>query len=82
MTTAGTRGPPPAFASDPLIHAPGTDGESKISEIQPIGNLANSLKVLVPNNMEIDGSTSSGNFMSTSSPVCENLLLFCVLIMS
>ncbi|CAM8899229.1 unnamed protein product [Rhodiola kirilowii] len=72
MPATGSRGPPPAFASDPLIQASGASGEgkhgSKIPEIQPVGNMTNSLNILVPDNLEIGGPSSAGNHLSNSSP--------------
>uniref|UniRef100_A0A7N0TNT9 RING-type domain-containing protein n=1 Tax=Kalanchoe fedtschenkoi TaxID=63787 RepID=A0A7N0TNT9_KALFE len=72
MPVTGSRGPPPAFASDPLVHMSGASGEgkdgSKISEIQPVGNMESASRIPVPNTLEIDGSSSAGNYVSNSSP--------------
>ncbi|KAL9681729.1 hypothetical protein QQ045_013517 [Rhodiola kirilowii] len=72
VSAAASRGPPPAFASDPLINVSGTSGEredrSKISEIQPVGNMAGSPRTPFPDTLEMDGSSSAGNYISKSSP--------------
>ncbi|EOX98460.1 PREDICTED: zinc finger protein-like 1 homolog [Theobroma cacao] len=76
LPTTEPRGPPPAFASDPLINFTSTGG------IEYDGNLSPSVakdegysavggpsKLTVTEIMEIDGPSSAGNYMKTSSPV-------------
>uniref|UniRef100_A0A7N0TWR8 ZFPL1-like U-box domain-containing protein n=1 Tax=Kalanchoe fedtschenkoi TaxID=63787 RepID=A0A7N0TWR8_KALFE len=72
MPTPGSHGPPPAFASDPLVHTSGASGEGKdgrkTSEIQPVANMASSSRIPVPDTLDIDVSSSAGNYISNSSP--------------
>ncbi|KAK9286822.1 hypothetical protein L1049_015227 [Liquidambar formosana] len=77
-----SRGPPPAFASDPLMHISGTGGrENNISSSSSViqddtngtggysaGTGTGSLKLSVSDIVEIDGPSSAGNFMKSSSP--------------
>ncbi|KAL4363270.1 hypothetical protein GQ457_04G002980 [Hibiscus cannabinus] len=76
LPTTEPRGPPPAFASDPLIKVTGGreyDGNSSPSVAKDEGysTAAVPSKLAVTEIMEIDGpnSASAGNYMKASSPV-------------
>jgi hypothetical protein len=83
------RGPPPAFASDPLVTASSTGirennasslpsverDEINITEGYSAATGVGSSKLLVTDIVEIDGPSTAGNFMKTSSPV--GVLGFC-----
>ncbi|XP_062178099.1 uncharacterized protein LOC133882886 [Alnus glutinosa] len=76
------RGPPPAFASDPLVTASSTGirennasslplverDEINITEGYSAATGVGSSKLLVTDIVEIDGPSTAGNFMKTSSP--------------
>lgn len=83
MPTIESRGPPPAFASDPLINVASTgggeyDGNSSPSVAIDEGYLAvgGPSRLKVSEIMEIDGPSSAGSYMKTSSPVAVSQL-FC-----
>jgi hypothetical protein len=83
------RGPPPAFASDPLVTASSPGGRENNASSLPLverdqiniiegysaATGVGSSKLLVTDIVEIDGPSSAGNFMKTSSPV--SVLGFC-----
>ncbi|XVF67444.1 hypothetical protein PTKIN_Ptkin10aG0122300 [Pterospermum kingtungense] len=75
LPTIEPRGPPPAFASDPLINATSTGGSEYDGNPSPSvvkdGHTAvgGPSKLTVTEIMEIDGPNSAGNYMKTSSPV-------------
>ncbi|XVE93499.1 hypothetical protein REPUB_Repub01dG0197800 [Reevesia pubescens] len=76
LPTTEHRGPPPAFASDPLINITSTggreyDGNSSPSVAEDEGYPAveGPTKLTVTEIMEIDSPSSAGNYMKTSNPV-------------
>ncbi|PON74811.1 43kDa postsynaptic protein [Parasponia andersonii] len=65
-----SRSPPPAFASDPLITVSSADGgEINASSISSVATGAGSLNFPVTDISEIEGPSSAGNFVKSSSPV-------------
>lgn len=74
------RGPPPAFASDPLIAVPSLGGmdnnassplvaQDEINVIAGYSAAAGAGSSKVPDILEVDGPSTAGNFMKGSSPV-------------
>lgn len=72
LSSAQSNGPPPAFASDPLVHMSASGGRGKSKE-----DLLDSTKDSTTDIVEIDGPSSRGNqvtsdhgsnFMKSSSP--------------
>ena len=62
-----SRSPPPAFASDPLITVSSVDGGENNGSSISTGE--GSLKLTVTDISEIEGPSSAGNFVKSSSPV-------------
>ncbi|KAL5561365.1 hypothetical protein UlMin_031112 [Ulmus minor] len=81
LSVTEPRGPPPAFASDPLITSmEGRESnassssvivknETNLSEGYSVTNGAGPSKLTVTDIVEIEGPNSVGNFMKSSSPV-------------
>lgn len=81
LPTTESRGPPPAFASDPLITVSNGGGENNASSspsaakdeiIMTEGHSAvgaRPSKLLVTDIVEVEGSSSPGNFVKNSTPV-------------
>ena len=72
-----SRTPPPAFASDPLVGASSAEGRETDGSSTSAGGTnginmtqgAGSSKLSVSDITEIEGPSSAGNFMKSSSPV-------------
>ncbi|OMO73898.1 Zinc finger, RING/FYVE/PHD-type, partial [Corchorus capsularis] len=78
LPTTDPRGPPPAFASDPLINVASNggreyDGNLSSSAAKDEGYSAVGVppKLTVTEIMEIEGPSSAGNYMKSSSPVAH-----------
>ncbi|GMI88296.1 hypothetical protein like AT2G14835 [Hibiscus trionum] len=75
LPAAELRRPPPAFASDPLINVTSTGGKefdgnssSPVVKDEGYSAIAGPSKLTVSEIVEIDGPSSAGNYMKTSSP--------------
>ncbi|KAL9417718.1 hypothetical protein AB3S75_040664 [Citrus x aurantiifolia] len=66
LAVAESRGPPPAFASDPIVNVNASSSPSKDGINITEGYTASST---VSEIMEIDGPSPAGNFIKSSSPV-------------
>lgn len=67
LPVAESRSPPPAFASDPLITVSSADSGENNASSTATG--AASLQLPVTDISEIEGPSSAGNFVKSSSPV-------------
>ena len=80
LAATKSRGPPLAFASDPLIAVPSLGGmdnnasspleaQDEINVIAGYSAAAGAGSSKVPDILEVDGPSTAGNFMKGSSPV-------------
>ncbi|KAK7836669.1 hypothetical protein CFP56_036730 [Quercus suber] len=80
LAATKSHGPPPAFASDPLIAVPSLGGmdnnassplvaQDEINVIAGYSAAAGAGSSKVPDILEVDGPSMAGNFMKGSSPV-------------
>ena len=83
LPTTEPPGPPPAFASDPLINVTSTGGReyegnssSSVAKDEGYSAVGGPSKLIVTEIMEIDSPSSAGNYMKTSSPVAVSLFFF------
>lgn len=68
LSVTESRGPPPAFASDPLIDRENHGNSDSVDGYSPATGSEPS-KLSVSDIVEIDGPNSAGNFVKASSPV-------------
>lgn len=79
LPATDSRGPPPAFASDPLINVSGGGRENNASSsvVKDETNMADGYsavgvgpsKLSVSDIMEVEGPSSPGNYVKNSTPV-------------
>lgn len=80
LPAAESRGPPPAFASDPLINVSSTGGRENNAGSSPLvektetsmtegTSAVTGAGLPVTDIVEVEGSSSAGNFVKNSSPV-------------